>query len=291
LGELVGAAKEGLLALSVATGLGVLHELLEDEVDDVVGPKGKRNAERTAVRHGHEAGEVTLGGRRVPVERPRVRTADGATEVGLQTYAHFADRDPLTRVVLEQMLAGVSTRRFARTREPVGQDLVDAERSVSKSAVSREFVSRTREHLDALMSRSLQDTRLAVLMLDAIELKGRCCVVALGITTDGIKVPLGLWDGSTENKTVTIHLLADLVDRGLDCEQGVLVVLDGGKALRAAVAEVFGPVPVQRCIRHYADSRVMPTGVRRPCSGPRAGWIGRHNHSASRNARTRSVGW
>ena len=250
LGELVGAAKEGLLALSVATGLGVLAELLEEEVDDVVGPKGKRNPDRTAVRHGHEAGEVTLGGRRVAVERPRVRTVDGEREVPLASYAHFADRDPLTRVVLEQMLAGVSTRRFARTREPVGEDLVEGERSTSKSAVSREFVGRTREHLAALMGRSLADIRLAVLMLDAIELKGRCCVVCLGVTTDGIKVPLGLWDGSTENKTVTAHLLSDLVARGLDIEQGVLVVLDGSKALRAAVEEVFGPVPVQRCIRH-----------------------------------------
>ena len=107
-------------------GLGVLAELLEEEVDDVVGPKGKRNPDRTAVRHGHEAGEVTLGGRRVAVERPRVRTADGEREVPLATYAHFADRDPLTRVVLEQMLAGVSTRRFARTREPVGEDVVEA---------------------------------------------------------------------------------------------------------------------------------------------------------------------
>jgi transposase-like protein len=250
LGELVGAAKEGLLALSVATGLGVLVELLEDEVDEVVGAKGKRNPDRTAVRHGHEGGEVTLGGRRVSVERPRARTADGASEVPLATYAHFADRDPLTRVVLEQMLAGVSTRRFARTGEPVGQDVVDAERCTSKSAVSREFVGRTREHLQALMSRSLADIRLAALMIDGIELKGRCCVVALGLTTDGTKVPLGLWDGSTENKTVTAHLLSDLVDRGLDVEQGVLVVLDGTKALRAAVNEVFGPVPVQRCVRH-----------------------------------------
>ena len=250
LGELVGAAKDGLLALSVGVGLGVLTELMEEEVGDVVGPKGQRNPGRVAVRHGHEAGEVTLGGRRVGVARPRVRTVDGAAEVPLATYAHFADRDPLTRTVLEQMLAGVSTRRFARTREPVGQEIVEAERSTSKSSVSREFVGRTREHLDALMSRSLEDVRLAVLMLDGIELKGRCCVVALGITTDGIKIPLGLWDGSTENKTVTVHLLSDLVQRGLDAEQGVLVCLDGGKALRAAVAEVFGPVPVQRCIRH-----------------------------------------
>ncbi len=100
------------------------------------------------------------------------------------------------------------------------------------------------------MSRELADVRLAALMIDGIELKGRCCIVALGVTTDGVKLPLGLWDGSTENKTVTAHLLADLIDRGLDVEQGVLVVLDGSKALRAAVDEVLGPVPVQRCIRH-----------------------------------------
>jgi putative transposase len=250
LGELVNAAKDGLLALSVGVGLGVLSEMMEAELDDVVGAKHAKLRDRSAVRHGHEDGEVTLGGRRVSVKRPRARTADGEREVPLATYAHFADRDPLTRVVLEQMLAGVSTRRFARTREPVGQDVVDAERSSSKSAVSREFVGRTREHLQALMSRSLADVRLAALMLDGIELKGRCCVVALGVTTSGIKVPLGLWDGSTENKTVSAHLLSDLVDRGLDVEQGVLVVLDGSKALRAAVSEVFGPVAVQRCIRH-----------------------------------------
>jgi putative transposase len=250
LGELAGAAKDGLLALSVGVGLGVLSEMMEAELDEVVGPKHATIAQRTAVRHGHEEGEVTLGGRRVAVRRPRARSADDEHEVPLATYAYFADRDPLTRVVLEQMLAGVSTRRFSRTREPVGEQVTGRERSASKSAVSREFIGRTREHLDALMSRELADVRLAALMIDGIELKGRCCIVALGVTTDGVKLPLGLWDGSTENKTVTAHLLADLVDRGLDVEQGVLVVLDGSKALRAAVDEVFGPVPVQRCIRH-----------------------------------------
>jgi putative transposase len=192
LGELVNAAKDGLLALSVGVGHGVLAELMETEVDEVVGPQGRHNPDRTAVRHGHDAGEVTLGGRRVGIERPRVRTADGEREVALVTYRHFADRDPLSRGVLEQMLAGVSTRRFARTREPVGEDVLAAERSASKSAVSREFVERTREQLDALMRRRLDDVRLAVLMLDGIELKGRTNVVALGITTDGVKVPLGL---------------------------------------------------------------------------------------------------
>jgi putative transposase len=183
LGELVGAAKEGLLALSVGVGLGVLAELMEEEVTDVVGAKGKHDPDRTAVRHGHEAGEVTLGGRRVGAQRPRVRTADGTEEVPLQTYRHFADRDPLTRLVLEQMLAGVSTRRFRRTREPVGTEVEAAARATSKSTVSREFVARTRENLEALMSRGLDDVRLAVMMIDGIELKGRTNVVALGITT------------------------------------------------------------------------------------------------------------
>jgi putative transposase len=150
LGELAGAAKEGLLALSVGVGLGVLAELMDEEVDEVVGPKGRHDSDRSAVRHGHEAGEVTLGGRRVGVERPRVRAVDGSGEVPLRTYRHFADRDPWTGVVFEQMLAGVSTRRFSRTREPVGQDVAEAERSTSESAVSREFVGRTREHLLAV---------------------------------------------------------------------------------------------------------------------------------------------
>ncbi len=250
LGELAGAAKEGLLALSVGVGLGVLGEIMEAELDEVLGPKHARISERTAVRHGHEDGEVTLGGRRVAVKRPRARSADGEQEVGLATYEYFADRDPLTRVVLEQMLAGVSARRFSRTREPVGEKVAMSERSASKSAVSRKFISRTREHLDALMSRDLADVRIAALMVDGIEMKGRCCIVALGVGTDGVKLPLGLWDGSMENKTVTAHLLADLVGRGLDVEQGILVVLDGSKALRSAVDEVFGPVAVQRCIRH-----------------------------------------
>ena len=95
LGQLVGAAREGLLALSVEVGLGVLGELMEAEVEEVVGPKGKHNPDRIAVRHGHEDGEVTLGGRRVGVSRPRVRTADGEPRCRLQTYEHFADRDPL----------------------------------------------------------------------------------------------------------------------------------------------------------------------------------------------------
>ena len=180
LGQLVGSAREGLLALSVGVGLGVLAELMEEEVVEVVGAKGKHDPERSAVRHGHEPGEVTLGGRRVPVERPRVRTAGGGSELRLATYEHFADRDPLSRSVLERMLAGVSTRRYPRTQEPVGAEVEQTARSTSRSAVSRTFIERTRRSLGELMSRRLEDVRLAAMMIDGLELQGRCCVVALG---------------------------------------------------------------------------------------------------------------
>ena len=149
------------------------------------------------------------------------------------------------------MLAGVSTRRFKRTREPVGEEVDAGARSMSKSAVSREFVARSGENLKALMSRPLGDVRLAVMMIDGIDLKGRTNVVALGITTEGVKVPLGLWEGSSENATVATALLSDLVDRGLDPEQGILFAIDGSKALRKATRQVFGDrTPVQRCVRH-----------------------------------------
>ena len=139
---------------------------------------------------------------------------------------------------------------FERTREPVGAEVEAVVRSTSRSAVSREFVARTRENLLSLMSRRLDDVRLAVLMLDGLELQGRTNVVALGITTEGVKIPLGLWEGSTENATVATALLAHLVERGLDPEQGILFVIDGAKALRKAIRAVFGEAPVQRCVRH-----------------------------------------
>lgn len=251
LGELAEAAKEGLLALSVGVGLGVMAELMAEEVDEIVGPKGRHDPERTAKRHGHERGSLTLGGRRLRFWRPRVRTADDSAEVALSSYEHFASRDPLAKMVIERMLAGVSCRRYERTQDPVGEQVEVAEVSTSRSSVSRTFVERTREALGELMSRRLDDVRLAVLMVDGIELKGRTNVVALGISTEGVKVPLGLWEGSSENATVATALLADLVERGLDTRQGVLVVLDGAKALRKAVRDVLGEqTPVQRCQRH-----------------------------------------
>jgi putative transposase len=184
---------------------------------------------------------VTLGGRRVAVDRPRGRRADGRSEVRLRRYEYVGDRDLLSRAVLERMLAGVSTRRYRRTQEPVGQEVEQQARSTSRSSVSRTFIERIRRSLGELMSRRLDDVRLAVMMIDGIDLGERTKVVALGITTEGVKIPLGLWEGSTENASVATALLSDLVERGLDPEQGILFVLDGAKALRT----VFGDAPVR----------------------------------------------
>jgi putative transposase len=251
LGELVGAAREGLLALSVGLGLTVVHQLMEREVDQVVGPKGKHDPERTAKRHGHEDGSMTLGGRRVPVRRPRMRTADDEHELPVSSYEYFADRDPLTRAVMDRMLAGVSTRKYAIVGEPVGEEVEQESASTGKSTVSALFIERTRTALGELMGRRLDDVRLAVMMLDGLEIADRTHVVALGISTEGVKIPLGLWEGSTENATLARALLADLVDRGLDPEQAILFVIDGGKAIRRGIKDVYGEYAlVHRCHRH-----------------------------------------
>ena len=251
LADIAGVAREGLLALSVATGMAVMQTMFEADVAAVAGPKGKHDLERTAVRHGTGKGSVTLGGRRVPVSRPRARTLDGH-EVPLESYAHFAADDLLSKVVLERMLAGVATRRHARVGEPVGAQVTSAATSTGRSATSRRFIRATETALGELLARDLAaEEDIKVLMLDGEHMAGRCVIVALAITADGRKVPVGLWDGATENKTVVRAMLADLVSRGLSADDGLLVVMDGAKALSAAVNEVFGDLAaVQRCTLH-----------------------------------------
>jgi putative transposase len=248
--DIAGAAREGLLAMSVAAGLAVMQAMFEAEIAEVAGPKGKHDLERAAVRHGSGRGSVTLGGRRVAVDRPRARTLDGH-EVPLASYTHFAAEDVLTWVVMDRMLAGVATRRHARVAEPVGTVVGKEAKSTSRSAISRRFVKQTETALAELMTRDLTGEDIKVLMLDGEHMAERCVVVALAITADGTKKPVGLWDGSTENKTVVRSLLADLVERGLTVDDGLLVVIDGAKALSAAVREVFGArALIQRCTLH-----------------------------------------
>jgi len=248
--ELAGAAREGLLALAVGTGLRVLQVMLAEDVARLVGPKGRHNPDRTAVRHGSERGQVTLGGRRVRVRRPRVRTADGPRELSVPSYQAFAATELLDQLAVERMLAKLSTRRYQAGLEPVGAEVERTATGTSKSAVSRRFVARTEHALAELLARELSTLDLVALLVDGIRVADHCCVVALGITIDGTKVPLALAEGATENATVVRDLLAGLRDRGLDAARPMLVVIDGAKALRRAVTDVFDHPVIQRCQLH-----------------------------------------
>ena len=250
LGELAGAAREGLLALAVGTGLGVLGSLLEADVDRLVGPRGRHNPGRTAVRHGIQPGKVTLGGRRVRVDRPRVRRVDGAGELPLPTWQAFVGTQLLDQLAVERMLAKLSTRRYGAGLEPVGSRAEQASSGTSRSAVSRRFVAATEHALAELLAADLSGLDLVALLADGVKIAEHCCVVALGITGDGTKVPLGLAEGATENATVVRDLLAGLRERGLDTTRPILVVIDGAKALRRAVTDVFDHPVIQRCQLH-----------------------------------------
>jgi putative transposase len=250
LAELAGAAREGLLALAVGTGLGVLGGLLDADVDRLVGPKGRHQPDRIAVRHGTQAGRVTLGGRRVQVDRPRVRRADGTQELPLPTWQAFAATELLDQLARERMLAKLSTRRYQHGLEPVGSQVAQTATGTSNSAVSRRFVAATEHALAELLAQDLSTLDLVALLVDGIRVAEHTCVVALGITIDGTKVPLALAEGATENATVVRDLLTGLRDRGLEVTRPLLVVLDGAKALRRAVTEVFDHPVIQRCQLH-----------------------------------------
>jgi putative transposase len=242
--------REGLLALAVGAGLQVMQQLMEADVTAVCGPKGKHDPDRAATRHGTEAGSVTLGGRRVPVQRPRMRTADGSGEVPVPAYELFNSTELLGKMAMEKMLAGLSTRRYPVGLEPVGQRVEQTSRSTSKSAVSRRFVKLTETALGDLLAADLSGPDLVALMIDGVYFAEHLCVVALGIDIDGTKHPLGLVEGSTENTTVVKTLLTGLRDRGLDTTRPILAVLDGAKALAAGVKEVFDKPVIARCQLH-----------------------------------------
>ena len=242
--------REGLLALAVGTGLQVMAQLMEADVTAVCGPKGRHDPDRAGTRHGTEAGSVTLGGRRVPVQRPRMRTADGSGEVPVPAYELFNSTELLGKMAMEKMLAGLSTRRYPVGLEPVGQRVEQTSRSTSKSAVSRRFVKLTETALADLLAADLSGLDLVALMIDGVYFAEHLCVVALGIDVEGTKHPLGLVEGSTENTAVVKTLLTGLRDRGLDTTRPILAVLDGAKALAAGVKEVFDKPVIARCQLH-----------------------------------------
>jgi putative transposase len=252
--ELAEDLREGLLALAVGAGLQVMTALMEQDVAAACGPRGKHDPQRCATRHGHGGGSVTLGGRRVPVTRPRMRATDGSGELPVAAYELFSRTEVLGRMAMERMLAGLSTRRYPVGLEPVGQRVEQAAVSTSKSAVSRRFVAATETALAQLLAADLSELDLVGLMIDGVHFGEHCCVVALGIGIDigldGTKHPLSLVEGSTENATLVTELIVGLRERGLDVTRPILVVLDGAKALRRAVLDVFDRPVLARCQLH-----------------------------------------
>jgi transposase-like protein len=241
---------EGLLALAVGAGLQVMQTLMDAEVTALAGPKGKHDQGRIAVRHGREHGSVSLGGRRVPVTRPRVRAADGTGELPIPSYELFTSTEILGKMAMEKMLAGLSTRRYPVGLEPVGAQITGKSSATSKSAVSRRFVAMTETALAELLAADLSGLDLVALMIDGVHFAESCCIVALGIGIDGVKHPLALVEGSTENATLVTELLVDLRERSLDVTRPMLVGIDGSKALRKAVIDVLDHPVIQRCQLH-----------------------------------------
>jgi transposase-like protein len=248
--ELAGDLREGLLALAVGTGLQVMAAMMEADVTAVCGPKGRHDPQRTATRHGHGAGSVALGGRRVPVSRPRMRAVDGSGEVAVPAYELFSGTEMLGRMALDRMLAGLSTRRYGVGLEPVGTRTEQTATATSRSAVSRRFVAQTETALAQLLGADLSGLDLVALMVDGVHFGEHTCVVALGIGIDGTKHPLSLVEGSTENATLVTDLIVGLRERGLEVTRPILVVLDGSKALRRAVLNVFDRPVIGRCQLH-----------------------------------------
>jgi transposase-like protein len=241
-------AKATLHDAVVRAGLSVLVSMLEEERTNLCGPRYAHSPDRAATRGGHADGELAMGGRRVRVRRPRVRSVEG-TEVPLEVWERFAKADPLTPRAVEQMVLGVSTRKYVRSIEPAPPGVVT--RGTSKSAVSRRFVAATREHLAEMMSRDLGGLSIAAVMIDGIHVGDHVVLVALGIDQGGGKHVLGLYEGATENSVCCAGLLADLEARGLPTNRTILFVIDGSKALAKAIRAAYGArALIQRCQVH-----------------------------------------
>jgi putative transposase len=250
LDELAADMREGLLALAVGAGLQVMAAIMEQDVAGACGPRGRHDPQRTATRHGHERGSVTLGGRRVAVTRPRMRATDGSGELPVPAYELFSGTEVLGRMAMERMLAGLSTRHYPAGLEPVGARAEQAAAATSRSAVSRRFVTATETALAQLLGADLRRLDLVAFMVDGVHFGEHTCVVALGIDIDGVKHPLALVEGSTENATLVTDLIVGLRERGLDVTRPILAVLDGSKALRRAVVDVFDHPVLARCQLH-----------------------------------------
>jgi putative transposase len=242
---MVGWLRKGVGELVRQAGLQLMDLLMQEEVRELVGERSQRQAERSANRWGSEQGYCVVMGQKVPVKRPRVRTTDDQ-EVRLGSYEMFHRGEPLTETVWEKLMLGLSTRKYGQAVRQFSEAY-----GLEKSAISEHFIAASRAKLKDLMESRLDKTRLCALLIDATPFEGQQMVVALGIGQDGRKTILGIRQGATENATVVGELLGDLVSRGLDFTEPRLYVLDGGKALTAAVKRYAGEsAAIQRCQVH-----------------------------------------
>ena len=233
----IAATKADLTEWVYEQGLTALHLLLREDAEKIAGPKGKHEKERTHNHWGSTDGELSFGGRRIQVSRPRVRSKSGE-EASLPHFEAFREEDPLPERVLNQILVGVSTRNYESSLDKPAAKLKS--RGTSKSAASRHLVSQTTKKLEEYLSRRLEEFELAALMMDGLEVAGQTVVVTLGITIDGTKVPLGIWLGSTENSRVCTAMLQNLLERGLRLDESILCVVDGGKGDPQSTRRRFG---------------------------------------------------
>jgi transposase-like protein len=237
--------EEGLLGLGQKLGLEVLAQLFEEDVTELVGEKGKHNHERTAYRHGTEGTKVVMGGEKVSIDKPRVRTKSGS-EVPLPTLELAQNTDPLSKTILTRVLNGISTRKYEKTLSSGN----DESTCVSKSDVSRRFNIELDRLMVEFFDRRLNDD-FPIMMIDGMNIGDMTVITAMGVTADGKKMVLGLVAGGTENSTAVKTLLSDLIKRGLRDDVPRLYVLDGSKALAKAVKCTFGLNAVlQRCQVH-----------------------------------------
>jgi putative transposase len=243
--EMVGWLRKGVGELVRQAGLQLMDLLMQEEVRELVGERNQRQAKRTANRWGVEHGYCVVMGQKVPIERPRVRTTDDK-EVRLGSYEMFHRGEPLTETVWEKLMLGLSTRKYGQAVRQFSEAY-----GLEKSAISEHFIEASRAKLKDMMEHRLEKTRLCALLIDATPFEGQQMVAALGIAQDGRKTILGVRQGATENATVVGELLGDLMNRGLDFTEPRLYVLDGGRALTAAVKKYAGESAViQRCQVH-----------------------------------------
>jgi transposase-like protein len=246
-GNVLRDVRSAFFGLCINAGQAVLGAMMEVERTALCGAKGVPAAERSAYRGGHTRSSVVLGGRRIAIARPRARAIE-AGELALPSFTWAAHEDPLNAATMAAVAARVSTRRYQSTLDPLPAGEIEA--AVSKSAVSRRFVALSAERLRRWLSRRIE-VALPVVMIDGIHFMERVVLVALGFDAQGRKHVLGIREGSSEKTQVVRALLADLIERGLDADVPRLWVIDGSKALRRAITEIFGEAAlVQRCQEH-----------------------------------------